>query len=236
MREKNSMTKTCSVKECERPHYARGFCKLHYERVRKSGSIELPIVEIKYCSVEGCDRRNYGRGLCLMHYTRVRKRGGVELPTWEQRFWSNVNKEADHGCWEWLAATTNGYGQFKAQGRQAPAHRISWELLNGPIPERMLVDHRCHNRQCVNPEHLRLVTNAQNLQNRAGATRKSKSGVRGVYWNKHMKAWYAQVRSGGRSYSGGYHSTLEGADRAARELRSKLFTHDDYEKWIESRG
>lgn len=198
MREKNTMTKTCSVKECERPHYARGFCKLHYQRVRRSGSIELP--------------------------------------TWEQRFWSNVNKESDHGCWEWFAATTNGYGQFKAQGRQAPAHRISWELLNGPIPERMLVDHRCHNRQCVNPEHLRLVTNAQNLQNRAGATRKSKSGVRGVYWNKPMKAWYAQVRVMGRAYSAGYHSTLEGADQAVRALRAELFTHDDHDEWEASKG
>lgn len=83
----------------------------------------------------------------------------------------------------------------------------------------------------MNPAHLRTVTNAQNLQHRTGNQRNNTSGVRGVSWDKHASAWQARAMLNGRTYSGGYHSTIEAANQAARALRAELFTHDDHAEW-----
>src|SRR5690606_16925754 len=99
-------------------------------------------------------------------------------------FWLKVKKS--DGCWEWTGSKDKkGYGRF---GKNL-AHRLSFQFTRGAIPHRMLVDHTCWNHACVNPDHLRLATNALNAQNRAGAPASSKSGVRGVYWDARAKGW-----------------------------------------------
>lgn len=113
------------------------------------------------------------------------------------------------------------------------AHRVAWELVNGPIPDGMFLDHRCANPSCVNPEHLRIVTVSENLQHRTGPQRNSSSGVRGVHWDKRSDKWYVKVQLNGRDHCGGYHSTIEAADKAARALRAELFTHDDHDEWLQ---
>lgn len=122
-----------------------------------------------------------------------------------------------------------GYGALNINNMPRPAHRISYEIANGPIPEGMQLDHICHTRMCVNPDHLRPVDHKRNQENLMGANRASKSGVRGVYMHACGK-WNVQVTHHGLRYNGGLHATLADAEAAAVELRNKLFTHNDIDR------
>lgn len=196
---------------------------------------------IRICSYEGCGRTHYAKGLCQGHH-RQKQKGQKLRPlrptsdglTFEQRFWVKVNKSAPNGCWEWTAATNGGYGVISVGKRMARAHRLSWEFANGPIPEKMVIDHKCTNRACVNPSHLRVVTQAQNLQHLTESRKNNTSGIRGVDWRKNNNAWRARVQLDGKTYSGGLHPTLEDAARAVRVLRAQLHTHDDHHDWLQT--
>ena len=147
----------------------------------------------------------------------------------EERFWSKVEKT--EGCWNWTKGThPTGYGMFSFQGRNRYAHRYSYALANGPIPEGLSIDHICHNPGCVRPDHLRAVTHKQNHENRAGADTNSRSGVRGV--NLHVKSgkWQVRVSQGGKIHSGGLFVDLEDARAAAVALRNSIFTYNDADK------
>ncbi|UYM26639.1 HNH endonuclease [Arthrobacter phage Bauer] len=141
------------------------------------------------------------------------------------RYWAKVEKS--EGCWLWTAATVpSGYGIFHHRDNHcAQAHRVSFEMANGAIPEHMQVDHMCHNRRCVNPDHMRLVTIKQNGENRMGAAANSTSGVRGVSFRKDRNTWRAKVYHNGRQYQKTC-STIAEAEAAVIAMRNELFTHN----------
>ena len=154
------------------------------------------------------------------------------LPEVIQKFWSRVEK-SEAGCWEWTAGKIrDGYGSFRhpIEKRSIRSHRFSYELTHGPIPQGMEIDHICHNRACVNPEHLRLTTRKQNIENHSGAMRSSKSGVRGVHWRADVNKWQGMVRNNGKLHHVGYFDDIEDAAQAVARKRNELHTHNDMDR------
>lgn len=82
------------------------------------------------------------------------------------RFWVRV-AGVRRGCWEWRGATDpDGYGVLRYQRSRMRAHRVSWQLANGPVPKGLHVLHSCDNPPCVNPDHLFLGTHQDNVRDR----------------------------------------------------------------------
>jgi hypothetical protein len=99
-------------------------------------------------------------------------------------FWFKVKKTK--ACWIWRAnKTENGYGIVKTgwyNGSHMMAHRLAWELSAGRIPDGMTIDHLCHRKLCVRPDHLRVVTMRENVlagDTITGANSRKKSCIRG---------------------------------------------------------
>jgi hypothetical protein len=150
----------------------------------------------------------------------------------QERFWSRVDTSGD--CWLWTGSLfqKTGYGKFSRGGRHQYAHRVAYEFLVGPIPERRGLDHRhtCP-KNCVNPAHLRPATQKQNMENRSGAQRNNlSSGVRGVTWDKERGKWQAKVKHNGRYVFAGRFDDLADAEAAAVAKRNQLFTHNDMDR------
>lgn len=160
-----------------------------------------------------------------MHYRRWKIHGNpLYVKTPHKRFWERVRYSPY--CWEWQGALgSHGYGAITINNVRYLAHRYSYKETVGDIPQGLVIDHRCHNKRCVNPSHLRPVTVKQNGENRKGLPSNNTSGIRGVTWNKQIGKWSVKVKHQGKTYYGGSFDNLEKASVAVTSLRDSLHTH-----------
>ena len=195
------------------------------------------------CSFDPCSKEAKEVGLCRAY--RRQQRAGKPLKklriylknaTPLERLAAHSEEQGE--CRVWTGSTVphpsrsgKDAGQIRVDGKLWLAHRLSYTLNIGPIPEGFQVDHKCRNPPCINPNHLQLATNKVNNENLSGARINSKTGIRGVTWFKPMKKYRATVGHNGKQYIGGYFDDIKEAEQAAIALRKKLFTNSlkDYE-------
>lgn len=88
-----------------------------------------------------------------------------EEPVYRKRLEARTHPEPNSGCWLWSGALDPcGYGRIARNGKEQKAHRVSYYLAKGPIPDGLELDHLCRVRACVNPDHLEAVTHKVNAQ------------------------------------------------------------------------
>lgn len=117
--------------------------------------------------------RRTDRGPFCSHTCDVKSRPPRAQRPLAEILWVSVDKSGD--CWVWTKSTRYGYGMFarreNGKTKHYLAHRVSWELANGPIPEGLQVLHHCDNPPCVRPDHLFLGTQFDNMQDAAAKGR-----------------------------------------------------------------
>lgn len=159
--------RTCSIDGCPRPHYGRGLCAPHYQKQRRAGLV---------CTVDRCSRTVEARGLCNVHYRRqlefgdpnggrARKEPPPRSATLREAFeWYRPGTPPPaRVLWPWLGPTTSqGYGQLRHRGHTYVAHRLSYQLFVGPIPDGYVIRHRNDTPIDVSPNNLEVGTCADN--------------------------------------------------------------------------
>lgn len=149
-----------------------------------------------------------------------------------EQFWKNVDRSNPDSCWEWRGSMfRNGYGQSNLIiGKIRLAHRVAWILTSGDIPSGMLVLHRCDNRACINPSHLFLGTDKDNMQDMIAKGRlphrnhrKGAASVLSIFTPDQIRA-IRQRRSEGATLTQLVKEFHAGKTTIARIVRGEAYT------------
>lgn len=147
-----------------------------------------------------CGRKAIARQLCSTHYNAAKSRGDlVNLPrlTPEQRFAERVARYSPDECWMWSNLSPGRYGSLLVDGVKVYAHRFSYELHNGPIPLGMYVLHSCDTPACVNPRHLSVGDQKQNVQEMWARGRANRRLAEACKWGHKFTAENTRINSDG---------------------------------------
>lgn len=138
------------------------------------------------CLVAYCQKEAKKVGYCTNHYYAFRKYGDPTKLAQKQHHGLTLKERFDvytkrkDGCWEWVGyRDPNGYGRMDVSDRPMLAHRVSYLVHYGSIPDGMAVLHKCDQPKCVNPEHLFLGTQADNVRDMHAKGRARKRALRG---------------------------------------------------------
>jgi len=222
-------TRKCSVNFCEEAPHARGFCSRHYQQQRSRGAFApLPERRPKICEIEECGELAWARNLCGNHYQAWRRKAKPKRVNPSRKRYMNPDESFQartkwqDDCLVWTGYTQrDGYGQMRINGRGKRVHRYAWERVYGEIPSDMVIDHICHNRTCVNIDHLRLATRGENSAHRSGPDLDNSSGHRNVYWD--VNRWQVSVIKDGVKHRIGRFKRKQDAIDAAEKARQELF-------------
>lgn len=136
----------CNVAGCDRDHYAKGWCNMHWQRWRRYGDVGVSHPTLP----SGSDPRER-----------------LEFYGWTV---------TDTECWEWGGPReVQGYGTAKIDGKTYKTHRLAYETWVGPIPDGKYILHSCDNPPCINPAHLRAGTKLDNARDREVRERNGRS-------------------------------------------------------------
>lgn len=222
----------CTVQGCGRVHNARGYCRMHYKRFKRTGSTELQDHARGVCGVDKCGKPHDSRGLCQMHRWRLIRTGSLELrelPLLVPHGPAAATSGIDGECIVWDGfINPAGYGQTVVEGKTKQVHRLEWEKQYGMPEKELRVDHICRNRACYNIAHLRLTTPKENAENRA--YKRADGMPVGVSYRSESGRWRVRVVHNGRIHHGGSYTSLEEAAGVARNMRNVLFTHNELDR------
>ena len=146
-----SSVKQCDAPGCTEPFYGRGYCKAHYHRLRRFGTIEEP-------------------------FSTTYKNASLE-----EKLRLGAPPGRPEECWEWQRSlTSRGYPRTSHRGvRTIMVHRLAYEVHKGPVPPGISVCHKCDNPKCVNPNHLFLGTVTDNQRDKFWKGRHPHCGTHG---------------------------------------------------------
>ena len=169
----------CLVEGCENEAWSRGYCSKHHAKLRRSGELKnLPKKSGGVCLAEGCDRvvtKHGGFGYCTKHYQRYKKHGDPHRADWKELKGNNLEEklrfnsiENENGCWIWQGGKTNfGYGTIGIGNNKTElVHRLAYKFWDGEVSSDLFVCHHCDQPLCVNPNHLFLGTNQDNIDDK----------------------------------------------------------------------
>lgn len=177
---------------------------------------------IATCGLCSATRPIVGRGLCGACYQKATKDGILKSFARKNRTFDESLKiaqahETEEGCWPWPHTIWSGYPSgLRGSGRNKGAHVVSWEAVNGPVPDGLTLDHLCHtnaeacaggvecpHRRCVNPAHLEPVTHQEQCRRkpdyRSPTCPSGHDRATNTTWTWHRDGYfYRQCRACGR--------------------------------------